>query len=62
MGRIIYRSKNITKIHSKQLIENVFRGSLKVFKYLREITSCFGMGYWINESPWKNDEGWKNNK
>jgi hypothetical protein len=25
------------------------------------IRSCFGMGYWVPDSPWTNDDAWRNN-
>lgn len=24
------------------------------------IMSCFGLGYWVNDSGWDNDSAWRN--
>lgn len=55
---MIVKGRNITAlvVQGKE-IAYFYIGDKLIWQSVR---SCFGGGYWINESPWKNDEGWKN--
>ena len=51
----------------KKEIESVFIGNKVVTQIYKgtklvweAIKSCFGAGYWKNDSPWSNTEGWRN--
>jgi hypothetical protein len=58
---IIHGKQEIIDLYhgALQLIE-VYHGKLLIYKLKKEIDSCFGNGYWINNLPWLNTDGWKN--
>lgn len=57
---IIRNGKEITSYyHGQSMIIEMYRGKTLIYEVIR---SCFGNGYWINESPFVNTDVWKNNK
>lgn len=51
-------SKDVSAIRiGNKVIVSVYKGATLVWQ---SITSCFGLGYWVNDYPWKNDGAWKN--
>lgn len=41
----------------RRIITQIYKGAKLVWEAIK---SCFGAGYWKNDSPWSNTEGWKN--
>lgn len=41
----------------KKVVRLAYRNSALVWQTIR---SCFGAGYWQNDSPWDNTDGYKN--
>ena len=56
---IFKRDKEITSInHGSRIVMAVYHGTRLIWESIR---SCFGKGFWVNESSWNNEDGWKNN-
>ena len=52
--------KDITAVHvGKRALSAVYAGARLVWT---AISSCFGSGFWRNDTPWRNDEGWRRHK
>ena len=41
----------------KVAVTQIYKGAILVWEAIK---SCFGAGYWKNDSPWSNTEGWRN--
>lgn len=55
---IFFGDKEITLVQlGSKAITQIYLGIKLVWEAIR---SCFGAGFWKNESPWSNTEGWKN--
>jgi hypothetical protein len=55
---IFKKDKEITSVYyGTRIIAAIYDGAKLVWEAVR---SCFGKGFWVNESSWDNDEGWKN--
>ena len=51
-------SKNISAIRiGEKVVVSMYKGATLVWQ---AISSCFGLGCWINNYTWKNDDAWKN--
>ena len=44
--------------HGKSQIMEIYRGKYLIYETIR---SCFGKGYFINDSPFQNTDVWRNN-
>lgn len=55
---IFFGDKEITLVQlGNKVITQIYLGAKLVWEAIR---SCFGSGFWKNETPWSNTEGWKN--
>lgn len=41
----------------RRIVTQIYKGVKLIWEAIK---SCFGAGFWKNESPWSNTEGWKN--
>lgn len=56
---IFKKDKEITSInYGARAIAAIYNGTVLIWEAIR---SCFGKGFWVNESSWNNEDGWKNN-
>lgn len=56
---IFKKDKEITSInYGTRAVTAVYQGARLIWEAVR---SCFGKGYWVNESSWNNEDAWKNN-
>ena len=55
---LYFSKKEIESVyHGSTVVTAIYKGALLVWEAIK---SCFGAGYWKNDSPWSNTEGWKN--
>lgn len=51
-------SKDVSAIRvGNKVTVSAYKGATLIWQ---SIASCFGLGYWVNDYPWKNDGAWKN--
>lgn len=57
---MIYKDgKEVVSIYKgSKAIAEVYKGAVLVWQAIR---SCFGKGFWVNDSSWNNSDMWKNN-
>lgn len=56
---IFKKDKEITSINYGTLaISSVYQGAKLIWEAIR---SCFGKGFWVNDSSWNNEDAWRNN-
>jgi hypothetical protein len=53
------KNKNITEVKIGDKIITYIYHKMKLI--YEAISSCFGKGFWVNNSPFNNNDAWKNN-
>lgn len=48
----------IAYYYGKKPLAEIYVGKLLIWQSIR---SCFGMGYWVPDSPWVDYDAWRNN-